>query len=287
MFLVSCSNENTSGSSKEETPKEEEKKELTNKEIVLKVFDAIKTGDPAALAYYSDSEYIQHNLSMPDGKEAVGGFFSGQPSGVTVDNHLIFEDGNKVVTLSTYGGTWGQFVGSNSDQVAYDVFRFKDGQMVEHWDNLVNVTPPNPSNRTQTDGITPITDLDKTAANKKVVNGFLTNVLLNGQMDKVTTYINPTKYLQHNSAVADGLDGFAAAMKYFAENDMVMVYEKVHQVLGQGNYVLSMSEGKFGKAPGGHVAFYDLFRIENGQIVEHWDAIQPIPAESDRKKHQW
>ena len=100
-------------------------------------------------------------------------------------------------------------------------------------------------------------------------------------MDNLTTLINPNKYLQHNSQVADGLDGLGAALKYFAENGLVMEYEKVHKVLGEGNFVLTLSEGKFGK--GDHVAYYDLFRLENGQIVEHWDVIQPIPVKSEWK----
>ena len=80
--------------------------------------------------------------------------------------------------------------------------------------------------------------------------------------------------LQHNSGIADGLDGLGAALKYFEENGLVLQYDKVHKVLGEGNFVLSVSEGKFGK--GEHVAFYDLFRLENGQIVEHWDSLQPM-----------
>jgi len=51
---------------------------------------------------------------------------------------------------------------------------------------------------------------------------------LNHQNDKLATYINPTNYIQHNPAVADGLDGFGAAMKYFAENGLVMEYDKLH-----------------------------------------------------------
>ena len=100
-------------------------------------------------------------------------------------------------------------------------------------------------------------------------------------MDKLATYINPNKYIQHNPSIADGLEGFGAAMKYFAENGLVMEFTKVHKILGQGNFVLALSEGKFGK--GEHTAFYDLFRLENGQIVEHWDVIAPIQPASDWK----
>ena len=100
-------------------------------------------------------------------------------------------------------------------------------------------------------------------------------------MDKVTNYINPKKYLQHNPAVADGLEGFGAAMEYFAKNNLVMEYEKLHMVIGEGNFVLAVSEGKFGK--GDATAFYDLFRLENGLIVEHWDVIASIPPKSEWK----
>ena len=58
-----------------------------------------------------------------------------------------------------------------------------------------------------------------------------------------------------------------------------MQYDKMHLVLGEGNFVLAVSEGKFGK--GDHVAYYDLFRLEGGKIVEHWDIIQTIPSRSE------
>ena len=61
----------------------------------------------------------------------------------------------------------------------------------------------------------------------------------------------------------------------------MLEYDKVYHVLGEGNFVLTMSEGKFG--PGDHVAYYDLFRLEEGKIVEHWDIIQPIPPQAEWK----
>ena len=65
-----------------------------------------------------------------------------------------------------------------------------------------------------------------------------------------------------------------------AKAGITMKYDKIHKVLGEGNFVLVMSEGKFG---GKHIAFYDLFRVENGKIAEHWDTIEPIPEKKDHK----
>ena len=50
----------------------------------------------------------------------------------------------------------------------------------------------------------------------------------------------------------------------------------MHRILGEGNFVLMMAEGTFGTTP---TAYYDLFRLEDGMIVEHWDVIAEIPAE--------
>lgn len=52
-----------------------------------------------------------------------------------------------------------------------------------------------------------------------------------------------------------------------------MRYTRVHRVLAEGNFVLTVSEGELG---GTHSSFYDLFRVERGKIVEHWDTIESI-----------
>ncbi|MFK8083499.1 MAG: nuclear transport factor 2 family protein, partial [Granulosicoccus sp.] len=182
-------------------------------------------------------------------------------------------DGDYVVAHTEY-----DFFGPKA---GFDVFRFEDGLIVEHWDNLSDITPPNPSGRTQFDGVTAVEDLELTNSNKAIVEAFVNDILMGENPDKITEYVSTETYLQHNSAVADGLDGLNAALQYFADNGLVMQYDTLHKVLGEGNFVLSMSEGKFGK--GDHVAFYDLFRLDNGLIVEHWDVIQTIPNEADWK----
>ncbi len=272
VFAISFSSCNSNKVSQ----KKEVKMELSNKEKVVALLNSFNTGDQTPISYINPEKYIQHNLAVGDGLEGFGAVIKNAPPGGFKANVLrAFEDGNYVITHTEY-----DFFGPKA---AFDVFRFENGQIVEHWDNLAEVTPPNPSGRTQFDGATEISDKEKTEANKDVVKQFIDEILLNGKMDNLTTLVNPSKYIQHNSAVADGLDGLGAALKYFAENDMVMKYDKVHKLLGEGNFVLSMSEGNFGKAPGDHVAYYDLFRLENGQIVEHWDVIQPIPAKSEWK----
>ncbi len=117
--------------------------------------------------------------------------------------------------------------------------------------------------------------LDKTSANKKLLQDFIDVVLLGGQFDKVAQYISVETYHQHNPGVGDGLAGFGQAMEEMAKAGLTMKYAKVHRVLGEGNFVFTHSEGEFG---GKRVAFADLFRIEASKIVEHWDAVQEIPA---------
>tara|TARA_R110002126_G_scaffold100897_1_gene232654 strand:- start:2026 stop:3486 length:1461 start_codon:yes stop_codon:yes gene_type:complete len=248
--------------------------EISKKDKVVALLNSFNTGDQTPISYINPEKYIQHNLGVADGLAGFGAVMQHAPEGGFKANVIrAFEDGDYVFTHTEY-----DFFGPKA---GFDVFRFENGLIVEHWDNLLEVQKPNPSGRTQFDGSTELKDLDKTEANKKVARDFIENVLLGHEMDKLTSYINPTKYIQHNPAVADGLDGFGAAMKYFAENKLVMEYTKLYKVLGQGNFVLTMSEGKFGK--GELTAFYDLFKIENGLIVEHWDVIAPIPAKPEWK----
>ncbi len=243
-----------------------------NKAKVAALLDSFNTGDNTAIAAISPQKYIQHNLDVGDGLAGLGEIMkNAPPQGFKAKTHRLFADGDYVVAHTEY-----HFFGPKA---GFDVFRFEDGLIVEHWDNLSAVTAPNPSGRTQFDGATEVTDLDRTEDNKRIVTGFVKDILMGGESDKLTQYISASQYLQHNSAIADGLDGLGAALKYFAENGLVLKYEKLHKVLGEGNFVLTISEGRFGT--GDHVAYYDLFRLEDDLIVEHWDVIQPIPPRAE------
>lgn len=59
-----------------------------------------------------------------------------------------------------------------------------------------------------------------------------------------------------------------------------MTYHQVQKVLGEGNFVLTVSEGEFAGRP---TSFYDLFRVENGKVAEHWDTLETIPPKVEWK----
>lgn len=246
-----------------------------NKEIVAKGVASLFTNfDAAAAESLFAEDYIQHNPNVPTGRAPIIGFIPAlKDSGISVETHRVLAEGDLVVTHNTYRNA--QAFGADT-LVAFDLFRVEDGKIAEHWDNLSPVTDPNPSGHTQTDGPTEITDLDKTEANKNLVSGFLNAILVGGEFDRVTDFISTETYIQHNSMIGDGLDGLGSALKALAEQGITMAYSDVHAVVAEGNFVFAMSEGTFGGKP---TAFFDLFRVENGLIVEHWDVMSDIPAE--------
>ncbi len=246
----------------------------TPKDQVAKLLKSIETGDAAPITYVNPNKYIQHNLAVGDGLSGFGAVLQQLPAGsAKVKTVRLLQDGEYVVAHTVYN-----FFGP---KIGFDVFRFENGKIVEHWDNL-QPTPdqPNPSGRTMTDGATEVADLEKTDSNKMLVTAFVNDVLVSGKLDKLSGYFDGDNYLQHNPAIADGLSGLGAALKAMAEQGITMKYTRVHKVLGQGNFVLVISEGEFAGKP---TSFYDLFRVHQGKIAEHWDTMETIPARADWK----
>ena len=267
--LIACSAFSVHAKTKESTMT------ISNKDKAIALISSIETGDSAPVAYVNPNKYIQHNLAVADGLAGFGAVLQALPKGsAKAQVKRAFQDGDFAVLHTEYN-----FFGPKA---GFDIFRFEDGQIVEHWDNLQATAPANASGRTQFDGATEVTDLDQTAANKAIVADFVQTILINGDMSKINQFIDngDKDYLQHNPMVADGLSGLGAALGELAKQGMPMVFSKNHKILGQGNFVLSVSEGTFLNK---HVSFYDLFRLSKGKIVEHWDTIEEIPAQSEWK----
>lgn len=249
--------------------------ELSNKEKGVALLTSLETGDQKPVGYINAEKYIQHNLAVADGLAGFGAILQNAPEGGFKANVVrAYQDNDYVFTHTTY-----DFFGP---KIGFDVFRFENGKIVEHWDNLIDIAPKNPSGHTQTDGPTKSEDLDKTEANKTLVNNFISTILMKGEMDKLGNYINTGEenYIQHNPSIGDGLSGLGKALETMAKQGIAMEYKSIHKILGEGNFVLAISEGKFA---GKHTSFYDLFRVDNGKIVEHWDVVEAILPESEWK----
>lgn len=196
------------------------------------------SGDVTKAKSLLKENYIQHNLAYGTGTEAFCGsvaYLGSAPVKTTVNTIRAFEDGDKVFMQTVYN-----FAGAG-EQVAFDIFRFEDGLVAEHWDNLVAVAAPNPSGRTQTDGTTEICDLDKTEANRELVKNFLYDVMQGKRPEKTVEYFDGDKYIQHNTSIADGLSGLGTALADMAKAGIQMIYDRTHQILAQGNFVLAVS----------------------------------------------
>lgn len=244
-----------------------------HKQQVVELLKSIETGEGKPLASINPGKYVQHNLAVGDGLAGLRALLQSLPKGsAKVNTVRVFQDGDFVFAHTEYN-----FFGP---KVGFDIFRFEDGKIVEHWDNLQETAAkPSPSGHTMLDGPTTASDLDKTAANKALMQIYMDDIL-QGRRDKFASYFDGNNYIQHSPLVADNLTGLFAGLQALAKQGLAVKYERVHRVLGEGNFVLVVAEGSFGGRPS---SYYDLFRIQNGKIAEHWDTIEPIPPRAEWK----
>ncbi|QFR01145.1 hypothetical protein F9278_38745 [Streptomyces phaeolivaceus] len=244
---------------------------MGSKEIVLKAAgELFGEKDPSAVDRWVAADYRQHSSLAADGPEALRQLVAGLPEGFRYEGARVIADGDLVALHGTYHGFGPQPL------VAFDLFRVDaDGRLAEHWDALTPVVADTASGRSQTDGPAAPGDPDRTEANRALVTEFAEKVLVGADYSVLTDYISTETYHQHNPEAADGLDGFGAAAAAWAGQGKNLVYRTVHRVVAEGDLVLLQSEGEFGVP----VAYWDLFRVADGRIVEHWDVIAPVPAE--------
>ncbi|WP_299519621.1 hypothetical protein [Winogradskyella sp.] len=248
---------------------------MNKKETVGTFLGAVLSNDTLTMRQLANANYIQHNPFIPTGLEPFIEMLPVlQENGTTGENVRMFQDGNYVFMHNI----WKNAKPFGADEmVSFDIIRLDDnGKVAEHWDAMTALVKETANERTQTDGSTTASDLDKTAKNKALAKSLVEDILMGKNPNKITDYISAEQYNQHNPAIKDGLVGILEAVEYLSAQNNMFKYHKIHKVLGEGNFVLTVSEGEWNNK---QQAFYDLFRIENGKAVEHWDVIQEIPSE--------
>jgi predicted SnoaL-like aldol condensation-catalyzing enzyme len=115
------------------------------------------------------------------------------------------------------------------------------------------------------------------AANKKVVLDFYEKALNQKDFDAASKYFGP-RYVQHNPGAPDGIEGFKAFIAQRKEK-FPKAKNEIKRSFADGDYVILHVHSV--REPGERgVAIVDIFRLEDGKIVEHWDVVQPVPEKT-------
>ena len=234
-----------------------------------------ETGDPASVSVVNEEKYIQHNPQTHEGSEGLANLFKRlSKTSPRVNIVRVFEDGDFVFAHTEY-----DFATRN---IGFEIFRFENGQAVEHWDNIQKRYGPNSSGHSMVDGSTVTKDKELTESNRKLIQSFVEDVLIHGNIKNMDVFISQNHYTEHNPHFGDNLAELCVALSKSTDGNYSLKYKKCHRLLAEGNFVLSVCEGYSNQKL---TSFFDLYRLKDGKVVEHWDTTEVIPPRSEWKNN--
>ena len=120
-------------------------------------------------------------------------------------------------------------------------------------------------------------DAKQMEANKKAVVEFYDAAINQKDFDAAAKFLGP-RYIQHNPRAKDGPEGLKAFLAFLREK-FPDYHSDIKRVFADGDYVILHVHNVPTPGARGN-AIVDIFRLENGKIVEHWDVRQEIPEQS-------
>ncbi|WP_436489297.1 nuclear transport factor 2 family protein [Chitinophaga sp. ARDCPP14] len=212
---------------------------ISNKAIVLAAFKHL-TGErnTGVIDTYLHGSYIQHSPMVKDGKAGL------LEALAYLKQQPAPAEAKSPVVRAIEDGDYVMlhmdvaFMGKNVAVV--DLYRLEEGKLAEHWD----ATQEQPQNASITEGATAITDLHLTAGNKIIVEQYL--------REPDAALLSPG-YRSHDMGYS------------------VLENPRVHRIIGEGNFVMAQCSTA-------DVVCYDIYRLHEGLLAEHWRVAQAIPA---------
>jgi predicted SnoaL-like aldol condensation-catalyzing enzyme len=117
-------------------------------------------------------------------------------------------------------------------------------------------------------------------ANRQTVLAFYEKGLNQKDADAALQYVG-NRYVQHNPTAADGPEGFRKFIAFLREK-FPNSKSEIKRSFVDGDYVILHVNAI--REPGTRgSAIVDIFKLENGKIVEHWDVAQPVPETAANK----
>jgi predicted SnoaL-like aldol condensation-catalyzing enzyme len=120
-------------------------------------------------------------------------------------------------------------------------------------------------------------DAQQLEANKKNVVAFYDLALNKKDFEAASKYMGP-RYIQHNPVAADGPEGLKAFIQ-FLRDKFPNSRSEIKRVFADGDFVIVHVHAIREPGTRGR-AIIDIFRLENGKVVEHWDVAQDVPEKA-------
>ena len=225
--------------------------------------------------------YIQHDPNIDTGSAGVLAFFAQFGEKVPVQERVQAKLVALVAERDFVVIAW---VDEHTEPRPYattffDMFRIENGVLAEHWDfgRLAKGETPRayvpPTANANQEAALASSD-PRLAANKRLVHDMWRTLLDAQLVDEAPRFLAPG-YAQHSPIVNTGRDGFVAFLKQFAMPSAIQpAIPNFVQIVAEGDLVSIATVSTEVDANGKPYAttWFDLFRVDGGLLVEHWDA---------------
>lgn len=225
---------------------------ITNKQKVLSFYKQIVGQRKTELIpEFIVEDYKQHNPTVKQGRAGITEMINylktlpPPPEGAKSPVIRAIQEGDFVITHLDI-----QFMGKR--MAVIDLFKLKDGMLTEHWDAIQPLPDESGKTITSTNGTVEI-DHSALAENSKHIVSFYYNAVINKASSQ--QFIHPG-YVNHDSVIAERQD------------------VKLYRVIAEGDFVVVQSQfNRMGK----WFVLYEIFRVANDKITEHWAIEQAAP----------
>jgi predicted SnoaL-like aldol condensation-catalyzing enzyme len=254
--------------------------------------EVLQAGHTELAEKYMAEDYLQHNPNISTGRAAFVQVFSRraprdiQPA-LTPAPVIQFAKGPYVVFV------WEREAKDQSGATYkynfFDIMRVQNGRVAEHWDSVFKNAPPagQPAPAPVVPGIGPRpvkpSNTPAEQAVEDIANLEFKDILQYGHLELADKVMAPG-YIQHNPNVPTGRAGFVEFFKKFAKPEPIRAAwkDEPELTITSGNLTIYMFK-RFSADPADPSKVYkwnwfDMVRVDNGQVQEHWDMAMKTPA---------
>jgi predicted SnoaL-like aldol condensation-catalyzing enzyme len=241
---------------------------MTAQGVVIEATDALfKKRDTTAVDRYWSPTYVEHATVLGAGRDALREVPDRLPPGFRHERPRMFAQDGLVVAHGLDRGFGPQ------PTVGCDLWRVTDGKIVEHWDAHQPWVEQTVSGHSMVDGPTEVTEPDRTRATRELVEEFVELIMIGRDRSQMARFFEGDRFIQYNPRIADGVGGLGSAIQ---SGVWAATVTRVHRIVADGEFVFTQGEGVLHEQP---TAFYDIFRVEQGRLAEHWDVVYPKPEQ--------